>query len=126
MTERDYMTKLSKLFNASGKGVFTIMADTGGVSHRKGYDAFIIYKGRHIAVEGKAGNGRLKEHQVKALADAITHGAGVFVIRFISAGASFIRFDPTEDNEEQYRDVTWGALKDPAVIENLLDWGIGK
>lgn len=124
MTERDYMRKLAKLFNASGRCVFTIMADTGGMSHRKGYDAFIIYRGRHIAVEGKSGNGRLKDHQVKALAEAAEHGAPTLVIRFISAGASFIRFDP-EDEEEEYKDVTWSAMKEPRAIVNILEWARG-
>lgn len=125
MTERDYMRKFAKLFNASGRCVFTIMADTGGMSHRKGYDAFIIYRGRHIAVEGKAGNGRLKEHQVAALAEASEHGAGVLIVRFISAGASFIRFDPNDDNEEQYKDVTWPTMQDAARIEDILEWSVG-
>lgn len=124
MTERDHMRKLSKRFNASGKCVFTIMPDTGGMSHRKGYDAFIIYLGRHIAVEGKAGNGKLKAHQVEALAEAAEHGAPTLVIRFISAGASFIKFD-LEDEEEEYKDLTWKALSDPRAVVNLLEWARG-
>ena len=121
MTERAYMAKLAKLFNSSDKCRFTIMPDTGGMTHRKGYDAFIICGGRHIAVEGKAGNGKLKDHQVKALADALEHGAGALVVRFISSGASFIKFDPGE-LEESFLDITWEEMKKPRTIEHILEW----
>lgn len=122
MTERDYMNKLSKQFNTVPGCKFRIMPDTGGLTHRKPYDAFIIFKGLHISVEGKVSTGKLEDHQVIALAEDYECGAGIIVVRFCSAGVSFIKYRVTDASEEDYKDIPWKEFNAPGAVVDILLW----
>jgi penicillin-binding protein-related factor A (putative recombinase) len=81
MTERGYTKRLVKLFNSVPGCVCRALSDTGIRGHKKPYDFFIIYKGIHISAEAKFGNGKLEEHQKRALQEDYDAGGKCFCIR---------------------------------------------
>jgi hypothetical protein len=109
MTERDYTKRLVKLFNAVPGCKCRTLPDSGVRGHKKPYDFFIIYKGIHISVEAKLGQGKLEEHQKKALQEDYDAGAKCFVVRYDSTGFAFYPFKGIE--EKLFFTVYWNDAK---------------
>ena len=120
MTEREYMSRLSLLFNKIPGVVFRVMPDTGGCTHKKPYDAFMIYKGRHFSLEGKCGNGESQPHQHKALREDLLAGAKCFVIRCDSTGATFLKY--TDAGEGCQLSQIWQYFRTDDGCKEFLHW----
>lgn len=119
MTERDYTSKAAKAFKQVPNCQFRILPDTGGKTHKKPYDIFLIYEGRHFSIEAKIGNGKLEEHQKKALQEDADAGGKSFVFRYVSAGVSILKYGAEEDIR---KDITWKELQTPAGVQDVLFW----
>jgi len=123
MTERDYMKKLEKLMNGVPGCVMRVMPDSGTCSHKKPYDAFIIYKGVHISIEGKMTGGVLEPHQKKALYEDMQAGAPVVLAWFSSVGVKF-----TDVDDRDGVTMPWGDFKiiskKKDILENLFENGV--
>ena len=75
MTEREYMRRFAKIMNTAPGVVFRILPDSGIRGHKKPYDAFMIFRGRHYSIEAKTGANALEAHQITALAEDTEAGA---------------------------------------------------
>ena len=117
MNERGNTRRVAKFFNATPGVMFRAMPDTGGITHKKPYDAFIIFRGRHISVECKTGYADLEDHQKEALKEDVAAGAIKLIIRYSSGGALFI-FELGRVDFSVC--LTWRDMADPAKIEAML------
>lgn len=119
MDERDYMNRLSKIFNNIRGIKMRILYDSGNTAHKKPYDCFIIYRGKHISAEGKMMGKKVEDHQIQELNEDFLAGAKTFIIwisplfvvfdkRVAGAGVGLFRF-------------TWPELQDPRIVIKFLD-----
>lgn len=121
MTEREYVSKAAKVFNTLPGVKFRVLQDTGGLTHKKPYDAFFVHQGRHFSIEGKCGNGKLEEHQHKALKEDAEVGARCFVMRFVSAGLAVILYDAINAETDIGETMLWKDF-DNGGAADLLAW----
>ena len=121
MTERDYTRRLAKLFNAVDGVVFRTLPDSGVKGHKKPYDAFMVFNGRHYSIEAKMGTAALEPHQITALAEDAEAGAYFFVVRYESTNVTL--YGSSDGGmTEQMTVRTWKELATPDGISALLEW----
>lgn len=87
-SERLITRDLKKAFETVPGCVVRLLPDSGSASHKKPYDFFILYKGKHISVEAKIKNGVLQPHQRKALEEDAAAGCVAVVFRYFETGFS--------------------------------------
>lgn len=121
MTERDYTRRLAKLFNAVDGAVFRTLPDSGIKGHKKPYDAFLLYNGRHYSIEAKIGRAALEPHQITALAEDAEAGAKFVVVRYSSTNVTLYGSSDGGLDEKTYT-VSWKDLATPDGIDALLTW----
>ena len=124
MTEREYMRRFAKIMNTAPGVVFRVLPDSGIRGHKKPYDAFMIYKGRHYSIEAKAGANALEAHQITALAEDMDAGASAYVLRFSRTGFDLIGSADGGLTERLFS-MTWASAKVPISAGAVAAWMSG-